>query len=316
MLPTSPPRADLLPFDLSLHFPDRPLLPSNAGTLGLPLTPSPLKLAVQPTETLNDIRMTLADSPEGYWLGSYCFRRAPAKGSQAKANGASTPAPKGERVGEWTELKEVFEGVPAEERELYISYGESHCGATEHLSAVATRPLTVFICPSLCPLPPNSPLQRGRRPQPHSAPPRPPLRGPSRLDCRSHRLGTHCPGRCPPPRPLDQGGGRLCCGSGSGCQQGQGQQASRPRPCSRGWQGALPGVVWVAQPVHHPAHPHPGSPAEVLPDVSPHTLHRCLEPSATAPQGSRPPPLPAGRDPGGRDHLHHRLQRRLLRQQV
>ncbi|PWN20636.1 hypothetical protein BCV69DRAFT_270251 [Microstroma glucosiphilum] len=117
---SSPP--DLLPFDLSLHFPDRPLLPASATSLGLPSTPSPLKLAVQPTETLNDIRMTLADSPEGYWLGAYCFRRAPsAPSTQVNGSGAHAKS-QGEKVGEWVELREVFEGVAKEERDLYISY--------------------------------------------------------------------------------------------------------------------------------------------------------------------------------------------------
>lgn len=64
---------------------------------------------MQPTETLNDIRLTLADSPEGYWLGSYCFTRADKGG-------------KGQRVGEWTELKEVFDGIDREQRSLQITY--------------------------------------------------------------------------------------------------------------------------------------------------------------------------------------------------
>ncbi|PWN28056.1 hypothetical protein BDZ90DRAFT_160733 [Jaminaea rosea] len=108
---------ELLPFDLVLHFPERPLVPATATSLGLPATPSPLKLAVQPSETLNDIRITLADSPEGYWLGSYCFKRPAAKAGQA--NGAVA---KSERVGEWVELKDIFDGVPKGERELSIAY--------------------------------------------------------------------------------------------------------------------------------------------------------------------------------------------------
>lgn len=68
--------------------------------------------------------MTLADSPEGYWLGAYCFRRAPsAPSTQVNGSGAHAKA-QGEKVGEWVELREVFEGVAKEERDLYISYGE------------------------------------------------------------------------------------------------------------------------------------------------------------------------------------------------
>lgn len=103
---------DLLAFELLLHFPERPLLPSNATSLGLPETPSPLKLQVQPTETLNDIRLTLTDSPEGYWLGSYCFK-------QLSPGGSLSASP---RVGEWIELKDVFADVPKGERQLHISY--------------------------------------------------------------------------------------------------------------------------------------------------------------------------------------------------
>lgn len=74
-----------------------------------------------PQETLNDIRITIVDSPEGYWLGAFCFRRPARNGSGKAAKGVR---PVGERVGEWTELREIFKDVPKEEWELVVAYGE------------------------------------------------------------------------------------------------------------------------------------------------------------------------------------------------
>ena len=51
-------------FELELLLPERPLLPKDVASLGLPETPSPLKVAVTPHETLADLRATLNDSPE------------------------------------------------------------------------------------------------------------------------------------------------------------------------------------------------------------------------------------------------------------
>lgn len=116
---------ELLPFELSLYFPPRPLLPAGHVAAGLPETPAPLKVAVTPQETLNDLRITITDSPEGYWLGAFCFRKKALKApSSTTTNGASTPAQLGDVVGEWVELKEVFEGVPRDQRELYIAHGK------------------------------------------------------------------------------------------------------------------------------------------------------------------------------------------------
>lgn len=78
-------------FELELLLPERPLLPKDVASLGLPETPSPLKVAVTPHETLADLRATLNDSPEGYWLGAFAFRRQD-----------------GARVDEWAELCDVF----------------------------------------------------------------------------------------------------------------------------------------------------------------------------------------------------------------
>lgn len=97
-------------FELELLLPARRLLPKNATALGLPETPSPLKVAVTPHETLNDLRATLNDSPEGYWLGAFCFRR-PAPSDQ-----------QGDKVNEWIELAEVFDGVPPTQRKLQVSH--------------------------------------------------------------------------------------------------------------------------------------------------------------------------------------------------
>lgn len=82
-----------------------------------------------PQETLNDLRITITDSPEGYWLGAFCFRKKASQKPTTNGNGASTPALMGDVVGEWIELKDVFEGVPREERELYIAHGEKECCA-------------------------------------------------------------------------------------------------------------------------------------------------------------------------------------------
>ena len=65
----------VLPITLSVHFPERPLLPANAVAQGLPDTPDPLQVPMTGAETLNDLRVTLCDNTEGYWLGAFCFRR-------------------------------------------------------------------------------------------------------------------------------------------------------------------------------------------------------------------------------------------------
>lgn len=113
------------PFELSLYLPARPLLPAGHAAAGLPETPSPLKVAVTPQESLNELRITITDSPEGYWLGAFCFRR-PASGRQANGGASSSSTsstPKlGERVDEWTELKTIFEDVPRDKRELHIAH--------------------------------------------------------------------------------------------------------------------------------------------------------------------------------------------------
>ncbi|CAO1624493.1 unnamed protein product [Sympodiomycopsis kandeliae] len=120
---------DLLPFEVSLYFPDRPLVPANASQLGLPSVVSPLKLIVNPGETLNEIRVTLGDSPEGYWLGSYCFRKP-----SSSASSSSSQQQLGEKVGEWIDLKEVFADVPKEERQLHIAPAQySEAEARQHI---------------------------------------------------------------------------------------------------------------------------------------------------------------------------------------
>lgn len=97
---------DAQTFELQLILPSRPLLPKRVAQLGLPETPSPLKVAVTPTETLNDLRATINDSPEGYWLGAFAFTRPKSS----------------ERVKEWVPLQEVFEGVPVDRRVLNVTH--------------------------------------------------------------------------------------------------------------------------------------------------------------------------------------------------
>ncbi|WFD24292.1 Intracellular distribution of mitochondria [Malassezia equina] len=97
-------------FELALLLPARPLLPKNAVALGLPATPEPLQVAVTPHETLNDLRATLLDSPEGYWLGAFAFRRPP---NHAQA---------GELIPEWQALSEVFPEGAAAPRVLQITH--------------------------------------------------------------------------------------------------------------------------------------------------------------------------------------------------
>ncbi|PWN49339.1 hypothetical protein IE53DRAFT_150850 [Violaceomyces palustris] len=109
---------DLQPFELSLYLPARPLLPSSGPSSGLPETPSPLNVAVTPQETLNDLRVTITDSPEGYWLGSFCFRRP----GPAQANTKGAKPSLGERVSEWSELREIFKDVPKDKRVLHIAH--------------------------------------------------------------------------------------------------------------------------------------------------------------------------------------------------
>lgn len=106
------------PFEIELYLPKRPLLASGGAASGLPDTPSPLKVAVTPQETLNDLRVTITDSPEGYWLGAFCFRQpitdaAPTKGGKPKL---------GERMGEWIELREIFQNVPENHRQLHVTH--------------------------------------------------------------------------------------------------------------------------------------------------------------------------------------------------
>lgn len=112
---------DAQPFELSLYFPERPLLPAGHIAAGLPETPSPLKVAVTPLESLNELRVTITDSPEGYWLGAFCFRRPSSHSKQANGTGKKRL---GEKINEWTELKEVFKDVPKDERVLHIAHGE------------------------------------------------------------------------------------------------------------------------------------------------------------------------------------------------
>ena len=115
------PRLDAQPFELSLYLPERPLLPAGHAAAGLPETPSPLKVAVTPQESLNELRVTITDSPEGYWLGAFCFRRPSSEKGQS--NGTASKR-LGERIDEWTELKEVFKDVSKEERVLHVAHGE------------------------------------------------------------------------------------------------------------------------------------------------------------------------------------------------
>ncbi|SAM82278.1 related to CLU1-translation initiation factor eIF3 [Ustilago bromivora] len=110
----------LQPFEINLYLPKRPLVPSAAASAnGLPETPSPLKVVVTPQETLNDLRLTITDSPEGYWLGAFCFRK-PADGANSTGKGVKVQL--GERVPEWTELREIFQEVPKEKRELHVTH--------------------------------------------------------------------------------------------------------------------------------------------------------------------------------------------------
>ena len=62
---STPVDAEAQTFELQLQLPARPLLPKKVAQLGLPETPSPLRIAVTPTETLNDLRAAVDDSPEG-----------------------------------------------------------------------------------------------------------------------------------------------------------------------------------------------------------------------------------------------------------
>lgn len=80
-----------------------------------------MKVAVTPQESLNELRITITDSPEGYWLGAFCFRRPSSHANQQNGNGK---ARLGEKINEWTELKEVFKNVPRDERVLHIAHGE------------------------------------------------------------------------------------------------------------------------------------------------------------------------------------------------
>ena len=71
--PESEPNAT---FELELFLPGRPLLPKDVKSLGLPETPPSLKVAVTQHETLNDLRITLNDSPEAV---SYTHLTLPTK---------------------------------------------------------------------------------------------------------------------------------------------------------------------------------------------------------------------------------------------
>ncbi|CAD6911225.1 unnamed protein product [Tilletia laevis] len=118
--------AQLTPFEILIYFPPRPLLPQHAIAAGLPDTPSPLRCAVTPSENLNDLRATIQDSPEGYWLGAFCFRlRKSAPASSASNKDQQEDAVTlGERLGEWTELSNIFEDIPPEQRQLTITHVE------------------------------------------------------------------------------------------------------------------------------------------------------------------------------------------------
>ncbi|PKI82767.1 Intracellular distribution of mitochondria [Malassezia vespertilionis] len=113
--PPDPPAEYAQTFELLLELPPRPLLPKNVKKLGLPDTPAPLRIAVTPQETLSDLRATIHDSPEGYWLGAFSFCR---------------PGDKTRAVDEWVELSEIF--AEPEERTLcvtHVPYNETEARA-------------------------------------------------------------------------------------------------------------------------------------------------------------------------------------------
>lgn len=112
--------------ELSIHLPERPLLPA-AALSGLPEIPSPFKLFLNSSDTLTEVRMTINEYTEGYWLGAFCFRRKAASSSTSngKANGKTAPQ-LGERLSEWVELKELFTEADKGKEEVFVQHGEFH----------------------------------------------------------------------------------------------------------------------------------------------------------------------------------------------
>ncbi|KDN52203.1 hypothetical protein K437DRAFT_272738 [Tilletiaria anomala UBC 951] len=115
------PQEEAQQYLITVYLPERPLLPANATSLGVPEPPSPLQIPLSSIDTLNEVRATLTDNHEGYWLGAFCFRR-PLKASEAKPNGKTDRLQLSERLSEWVELKTIFGEDAAEDRVIYVTH--------------------------------------------------------------------------------------------------------------------------------------------------------------------------------------------------
>lgn len=109
------------PVTLILHLPERPLLPKTAAEQGVLVTSSELPLTLLPTDPLSDIRTTLNDVSDCYWLGAFVFRKA-IRGDDNKPKKINGQPVLSDKLPEFTELHNIFD-VTSENLDLYLTHG-------------------------------------------------------------------------------------------------------------------------------------------------------------------------------------------------
>lgn len=105
---------------LTLHLPERPVKDLE----GIPNPESTLPVTLTPTDPLNEIRATLTELPDCYWLGSYVFRKA-VRGDDGKPKRANGKSVLSDKLPEFTELHNIFDlqSDTPESVDLYVTHG-------------------------------------------------------------------------------------------------------------------------------------------------------------------------------------------------
>jgi protein TIF31 len=108
------------------HAQTLPPLPNATATSksskSVPTYPSTLTIHPQPSETIQDIRATIAEWPGGYWLGPYSLRLS-GEGIREGAETLLSVAKEGleiragEKLSDWLEVGEVFSHLEKSDEE-------------------------------------------------------------------------------------------------------------------------------------------------------------------------------------------------------